>query len=112
VRHDCRTKGQNEILITHVLEELAKGNYLKLIAAKYNIRFGTLTNLLTRYRKRHGFKNMYHMLAIYIVVRERKGAKKLAPLKASTKAFSSTPEVLPEPEFRPAYSPLQQPQER
>jgi hypothetical protein len=42
----------------------------------------------------------------------KKGAKKLAPLKASTKAFSSTPEALLAQEFHPAYSPLQQPQER
>ena len=41
----------------------------------------------------------------------KKGAKKLAPFKASTKT-SSMPEVLLAQEFRPACSLLQRPQER
>lgn len=79
MRHDCRTKGQNEILVTHVLEELSKGKFIKEIAIKYDIPWNTLTSILKRYRLRHGFKNNYHMLAVYIVVRERKGAKVKAP---------------------------------
>jgi len=91
MRTDCRTKNQNEILVVHVLEELSKGEYLKTIAEKYQLRLGTLTNLLKRYRERHGFKNMYHMLSIYIIIREKKGAKKLAPFKTSS--FSSSAKV-------------------
>lgn len=79
MRHDCRTKGQNEILVINVLEELSKGRYIKEIALKYDIPWNTLASILKRYRLRHGFKNNYHMLAVYIVVRETKGAKKLAP---------------------------------
>lgn len=67
-----RTKGQNEILVMHTLEILSKGGYIKEVANKYDIRNGTLTNMLKRYRQRHGFKNMYHMMAIYIVLREQK----------------------------------------
>jgi hypothetical protein len=81
MRHNCRTQGQNEILVTHVLEELSKGFCLKDVASKYDLNYATLTNMLKRYRQRHGFKNIYHMLSLYIIVRERKGAKKLAPFK-------------------------------
>lgn len=79
MRHDCRTKGQNEILVTHVLEELIKGSSIKEVAAKYNIPWNTMCSILKRYRQRHGFKNNYHMLAIYVIVKERKGANKPAP---------------------------------
>lgn len=72
----ARTKSQNEILVTHVLEELSKGAYLKQIASKYNLPMGTLTNYLKRYRDRYGFKNMYHMLSVYIVIREMKKKKR------------------------------------
>lgn len=79
MRSDCRTKGQNDILVTHVLDELIRGKSIKEVAAKYSIPWNTMASILKRYRKRHGFKNNYHMLAIYVIVRERKGANKPAP---------------------------------
>jgi hypothetical protein len=64
----------------HVLEELSKGGYIKGIAEKYNLKRTTLECILKRYRQRYGFKNMYHMLAVFVIVQERKGAGKKAPL--------------------------------
>lgn len=73
----ARTKGQNEVLVMHVLEELSKGFCLKEVSVKYKIPWNTLTSIFKRYRMRHGFKNTYHMLSVYIVLRETKKLKKL-----------------------------------
>jgi|SRR5882757_7871392 len=86
----ARTKGQNEVLVMHVLEQLSQGKFLKEIASNYDLRIGTLTNMLKRYRERHGFKNMYHMLTIYVILRERKLKKepvKKAPFKFNYNTF-------------------------
>lgn len=67
-----RTKGQNEILIMKILDELAKGGAIKNIASQLEVPLNTLTNLMSRYRRKHGFKSTYQMLAVYVTVKEGK----------------------------------------
>lgn len=66
-----RTKKQNEELVCEILLALSRGDHIKQIASSYNIPLWTLTNLLSRYRRRHGFKSLYHMLAVFVIIRER-----------------------------------------
>jgi hypothetical protein len=67
-----RTKEQNETLVTKILDSLAKGLGMKAVSSQFNIPLGTIHSIMKRYRKKHGFHNNYHMLALYIIVQERK----------------------------------------
>lgn len=71
-----RTKGQNEILVSKVLEALSSGKTIKEVSWDFKIPLHTLTNLFSRYRKRYGFKTTFQMVAVYNIVKEKKHARK------------------------------------
>lgn len=72
--HSNRTTAQNELLVMKILDKIAKGGLPKEIGHEYGIPYETITSLLKRYRKRHGFRTTYHMLAIYVIVQTKKGS--------------------------------------
>lgn len=71
-RNKRRTRSQNDFLIMEICDELSKGGHLKQIASDFQIPLHTITNLISRYRKRYGIKSIYQLIAIHITLKERK----------------------------------------
>ena len=70
-----RTKLQNEDIVCKTLSMLIKGDSIKTASFELNIPLETLRNLLQRYKKRYGLKNIYHMVAVFTLIQDRRKKK-------------------------------------
>lgn len=61
-----RTRQQVDSLVREVALLLAAGETVKTAAARLGVPYDTMTNMMGRYRRRHGIESVFQLVAVVV----------------------------------------------